>query len=312
MVSSSFTYQVEDGTKVHVYTWRPEEDRPIKGIVQIAHGMAETAARYEGFAKRLTQAGYLVYANDHRGHGKTAGHPDAVGILADSKGFEALIEDMHHLTNIISADNLDLPIFLFAHSMGSFAAQRYIMMYGEELSGLILSGSNGPNRFLHGFGALMARSQVRKLGRNQKSPLMNDLSFGSYNKRFKPNRTDFDWLSRDASQVDLYVENPYCGGVFSAGFFEDFMDLFRVTDDIRQIRMVTKDLPMLLIAGQNDPVGNYGKGVQKLYEVYKKAGIKDLDIKLYPEARHELLNEINRDQVMEDVLIWIENKAVMV
>ena len=309
MISSSMTYQGDDGTNVHVYIWLPEEDRQIKGVVQIAHGMAETAARYSGFAERLTQAGYKVYANDHRGHGKTAGNLEKVGILAEEKGFEALIEDMHHLTNIISADNLNLPIFLFGHSMGSFATQRYIMLYGEDLSGVILSGSNGPSKLLHRFGAMMAKSQVRQLGRNQKSPKMNQLSFGSYNKRFQPNRTEFDWLSRDNHQVDLYAQDPYCGGVFSAGFFEDFMDLFKLTDDKGLIEKVAKTLPVLLIAGENDPVGNYGKGVKKLYQAYKNVGIKDVSIILYPEARHELLNEINRDQVMEDVLTWIEKRV---
>ena len=309
MLSGNFSFRSEYGTAIFVYHWSPKPDVNIKGVVQIAHGMAETASRYERFASFLTENGYVVYANDHRGHGRTAESLDGVGYLADKDGFDWLVKDMHQLTHIIKSENTGLPLFLFGHSMGSFAAQLYLMSYGHELRGAILSGSNGKAALLHNIGFIIAAGEVRKHGRKAKSEKMNKLSFGSYNNAFKPNRTEFDWLSRDNDEVDKYINDPYCGGIFTAGFYYDFMKGLKETDKIRDFDKIPKGLPVYIVSGDKDPVGGAGKGVNKLYRAYKKAGLEDVTIKLYPEGRHEMLNEINRDEVMKNVLNWLNDKV---
>ncbi len=309
MLFNSYSFKADDGFDIFVYHWNPDNEVKVKGLVQIAHGMAETAARYERFAEVLTRNGYAVYANDHRGHGKTAGSLENVGYLAVKDGLELLVNDMHQLSTMILNEYPTLPLFLFGHSMGSFAAQRYIMLYGDGLKGVILSGSNGSQPLLHKIGFFISKCEVKKRGRKTKSHKMNRLSFGSYNKAFKPNRTEFDWLSRDNEEVDKYISDPYCGNVFTAGFFYDFMKFFKIIDEEKNMELLPTNLPIYLFSGDKDPVGNYGKGVTKLFYAYKKYGIKDITMKLYSGGRHESLNEINRDEVMTNVVKWLDQKV---
>ncbi len=307
MQQRSFTFQSEDGTEIYVYHWSPEAETPIRGVVQIAHGMAETAARYEGFARALTEAGYGVYANDHRGHGKTAGKVEHVGYLADNDGFRWLVEDVHKLGGIIRGENPALPLFLFGHSMGSFAAQRYIMLYGRELRGVILSGSDGSKSgLLFAAGRWLAQQEIKKKGRRAKSERLNKMSFGGYNKAFRPNRTEFDWLSRDEKEVDKYIADPYCGTVFSCGFFDDFLAGMQQLHNKQELLQIPKELPIYIFSGDKDPVGKNGKGVLQLMNKYRQLGLEDVSMKLYKEGRHEMLNEINREEVMTDVIAWLE------
>lgn len=308
MEKKSFNFLSEDGMSIVVYQWLPSQGVNVKGIVQIAHGMAETALRYEGFAKVLTENGYLVYANDHRGHGKTAGKLENLGILAEEDGFELLVRDMYQLTLIIKESYPNIPVFLFGHSMGSFASQRYIMHYGKELAGVILSGSNGRQSMINKIGFLIAKQEVKKNGRNAKSFKMNKLSFGNYNQAFQPNRTEYDWLSRDNEEVDKYINNPYCGGVFTAGFFHDFLQVLIENGKGKNIDLLSNSLPIFIVSGDKDPVGDFGKGLKKLYHTYKKHGMIDVSLKLYPEGRHELLNEINKEEVMNDLVHWMNLK----
>lgn len=303
MKSDSFTFKGNENVEIYVYRWVP--DREIKGAVQIAHGMAETAKRYERLAEFLTDNGYIVYANDHRGHGNTAGSLDKVGILGDKDGFELLVQDMHQLAGIIKKENPDKPVFLLGHSMGSFLSQKAIMDYGDEYKGVILSGSNGRQGLLLRFARLIANQEAKKYGREYRSKKLNDLSFGSYNNAFKPNRTEFDWLSSDNEEVDKYIKDPYCGGIFTAGFYQDFLTGLIQIEDKKRLKTVPCQLPILLMSGDKDPVGRAGKGVKLLYNTYKNLGVSDLTIKLYKDGRHEMLNEKNRDQVMSDILTWI-------
>jgi alpha-beta hydrolase superfamily lysophospholipase len=283
----------------------PDEGVKVKGIVQLAHGMAETAARYERFAGMLTRNGYIVYANDHRGHGKTAGTIENLGYLADIDGFDWLIKDLHQLTGIIKKENPGLPLFLFGHSMGSFAAQRYVMLYGNELDGVILSGSNGKQGIILKIGAFVAKNEIKKYGRRAQSTKLNQMSFGSYNNAFRPNRTEFDWLSRDNAEVDKYIADPFCGTVSTAGFFYDFLTGLMKIENKHNLRLVPQDLPIYIFSGDKDPVGKSGKGVINLYNRYTDNGIKDVTYKLYKDGRHEMLNETNRDEVMQDVVHWL-------
>ena len=300
-----FTFKSDEGTEIFVYKWLPMAKKEIIGVVQIAHGMAENAGRYEALAKKLTNEGFAVYANDHRGHGKTAESVEKQGILADSEGFKWMVEDVHKLTGIIKENHADMPVFLLGHSMGSFIAQKYIMLYGNELNGVILSGTNGKQGLMLSVGSLVAMLECQLKGRDSKSLRLTQMSFGSYNNNFKPVRTIFDWLSRDTNEVDKYINDPYCGTVFTNGFFYDFLEGLKEIEKQKNMAKVPKDLPIYMFSGAKDPVGNEGKGVRDLYDSYKSLGIKDVKIKLYDGGRHEMLNETNKEEVMEDLMEWI-------
>ena len=301
----NFTFKDKGNLEIFVYKWLPDDNVQVKGIVQIAHGMAETAARYERLARRLTDSGFVVYANDHRGHGKTAGEISKLGDLGED-GFNSMVENMKELNEIIKKENFNLPIFLLGHSMGSFLTQRYICLYGSGLKGAILSGSCGKQGIMIDIGRLIAKGEIKRIGRGGKSNKLNKLSFGSYNNSFKPNRTAFDWLSRDNNEVDKYIVDPFCGAVFTAGFFYDFLGGLKSIADKNEIKRVPIGLPIYIFSGDKDPVGKYGKGVLKLVRTYKEHGIKDITYKLYKDGRHEMLNEINKEEVMEDVIKWIK------
>ena len=219
MKSETFTFKASDGMQIFTYKWMSDDASVVKGTVQIAHGMAEHAGRYERFAEALTKAGYAVYANDHRGHGKTAGSQEKVGYFADENGWEKVVEDMHTLTGIIKNDYPKKPFFLFGHSMGSFLSRHYSMLYANELSGLVLSGTGGDPGAMGKLGLFIAKMDAKFHGKKAKSAIMNKLSFGAFNGAFKPNRTNYDWLSRDNAEVDKYISDPLCGTVFTAGFF---------------------------------------------------------------------------------------------
>lgn len=306
MKSETFTFKSDEGKEIFVYKWLPDENTDLKGIVQIAHGMAEHAARYERLAVKLTNEGFAVYANDHRGHGKSAETVEKQGILADSEGFHWMVEDVHKLTGIIKSEQGALPIFLLGHSMGSFVSQRYIMLYGNELKGVALSGTNGKQGMILKIGSYVAKDECEKFGRDAKSIKLNLMSFGAYNKKFKPIRTEFDWLSRDEEEVDKYIKDPYCGELFPAGFFYDFLQGLRLIEKRKNRALVPKTLSIYMFSGETDPVGKEGKGVRELYNAYVALGIEDVTMKLYKDGRHEILNETNREQVMEDLVTWIK------
>lgn len=307
MKSDTFQFKDSQGKRIFVYKWVPEKDVKVKGIVQIAHGASEHAKRYESFAEVLTGNGFIVYGNDHRGHGLTAENEDELGHFGDEDGWKLVVEDMHELTKIIKEENKKLPIFLFGHSMGSFLSRNYIFLYGNELNGVILSGTGHNPAPLVRFGHIMALREMKKIGNKSRSYKINSLTFGSYNNKFKPFRTEFDWLTRDEKEVDKYIEDKMCGQVFTSLCYRDLFTGVKEISDMNNIRKTPQVLPIFIISGDMDPVGNNGKGVQKVYSMYKKAGIKDLSIKLYREGRHEILNEVNKEDVYKDIVEWIKN-----
>ncbi|AKP42516.1 TPA: alpha/beta hydrolase [Clostridioides difficile] len=307
MKCTNFTFKGEEGLDIYTYKWEDENIKKPKAVIQIAHGMAETAQRYETFAKVLTKNGYIVYINDHRGHGKTAKIIENVGHLAEKEGFRCLVEDMYTLTNIIKKENEDLPIYLFGHSMGSFASQRYIMDYSNNLSGLILCGSNGKQGIILNLAHLIINHEIKKYGRRFKSNKINNLIFGGEIIR-RNEKTKFDWLSRDKEQVEKYINDPFCGVVCSCGFFYDLVQGLKEIEDKENLKKVPLDIPIYIISGDKDPIGKNGNGVLRLRDRYIKLGVKDVTCKLYKDGRHELLNEINREEVFEDIICWLNNK----
>ena len=306
MKTRTFIFKDPEGFEIFVYKWSPDKSKNIKGVVQISHGMAEHSKRYERFAKALTEAGYIVYANDHRGHGRTAKTLENVGITGVKDSFLWLIKDMHQLTGIIKKENKQLKAFLLGHSMGSFLTQGYISLYGGEISGSILSGTSGKMGPIIYLGIILAKLEILIKGRNSKNPFLNSLSFGSYNKSFKPSRTDFDWLSRDNAEVDKYISDPFCGTVFTSGFFYDLFIYLNWLHKKNTMAGIPKNLPVYIFSGDKDPVGKETKTVRWLINEYKKTGISNLDYKFYRDGRHESLNEINRDEVTADIISWID------
>lgn len=307
MRTNTFHFIDEENLRIHVYHWMPDEAIEIQGVIQIAHGMTETALRYERFAEELTAAGYVVYANDHRGHGRTAATEQDLGYVGED-GFTWMVRNMAQLTKIIREQHSNAPLFLFAHSMGSFLAQQYITEHASLIDGLILCGSNGPRGPELFAGVSITKLVASMKGSRHRSAFIDKLAFGSFNRRFQPARTQVDWLSRDPKEVDKYVEDPYCGFLSTVGFYRDFFKLLRNIHRPEVMDRIPKQLPVLLIAGDDDPVGNYGKGVRKLADQYRQLGMEQVECKLYEGARHELLNETNRDEVTADCLAWLQRQ----
>ena len=306
MKRTEFTFKTKDQQDIFVYKWSPSSDSV--GVIQIAHGMAEHAERYQHFAEYLTGKGFVVYANDHRGHRKTAGNLEKVGYFAAENGWHLVTDDLKQLTDIIADQNPGLPVFLLGHSMGSLLIRTYLTKYHGHLKGIILSGTSGESGFMVKMGKMVSKLLASVKGKEAPCKLLDNMSFGKFNQAFKPNRTKFDWLSRDDAEVDKYVNDPYCGAIFSAQFFNDMLSGVDYINQPENIAKIPKDLPIYFIAGSLDPVGANGEGVKKVFSDYQKAGIKDVELKLYLEARHEILNETNKLEVYDDILKWISKR----
>jgi len=306
MKSIEYKIKTHDGSEIQVYEWIPEDVTKIKGIVQIAHGLAEHAMRYKDFAEFLTNNGFAVFADDHRGHGKTAGDIKNVGYFGPKNGWANIVSDMKFLSKFANEKYPNKAFFIFGHSLGSFLSRNYIIAPGFKLSGAIFSGTAGhPGLFMGQMGILITKILMLLYPIDSPSKFANNLSFGSYNNAFKPNRTKFDWLSRDNEQVDKYIQDPYCGNIFSVSAFNEMAKGLVFVNQQKNIDKTPEDLPILLFAGDKDPVGNKGKGVDQVYSKYKKAGVKDINLKLFTDGRHEMLNEINKEEVYRFIISWL-------
>ncbi|SET59290.1 Lysophospholipase, alpha-beta hydrolase superfamily [Natronincola peptidivorans] len=295
-----------DGESIHLKRWSPKDCSPNPVVVQIVHGMAEHIERYHDFANALVKEGCIVYGNDHRGHGKTAKDPKELGYFADRDGWERVINDLHEITEKIKQEYPQGKIILFGHSMGSFLARRYVQLFPKAVDALILSGTGYSKGLLGKIGIKAA--VLSKLIHNKRKPnkFLDTLAFGGFNKRFQPNQTNFDWLSRDAKAVETYVEDPLCGFIFTTGGFYDLFNGIEALHQKENIEKTPKNLPIYILSGENDPVGDYGEEVKKVYQAYEKLGIKDIQYKLYTGGRHEMLNEINKQEVYNDIIHWIK------
>jgi alpha-beta hydrolase superfamily lysophospholipase len=305
MRERSFELRADDGAALHVYRFEPES-APAKAVVQIEHGMAEHAARYRRVAEALTAAGYAVYADDHRGHGKSARGPEDLGFFAQQDGWNRVVRDFELLRERIVEDHPKKPVFLLGHSMGSLLAQSYVAEHGRELAGLVLSGTGGGSGPLVRVGRVIAKLERLRLGPAGRSKLLQTLTFGAYNKGFAPNRTAYDWLSRDAAEVDAYIADPLCGFDFTVQGWIDIMSGVIAIESEATIAKVPKALPVYLMSGALDPVGRQSAGVKWLAEQYRKAGLADVTVRLYEGARHELFNETHRDEVLRELVAWLD------
>lgn len=302
MSSKEIKLNMRDEKKVYLYKWVPQEGTRIKGVVQVIHGMAEHGTRYGRFAEALTNEGFIVYADDHRGHGKSAENLSNLGYISDNDGFHTMVHDQHEINQYIRRENPNQQVFIFGHSMGSFISQRYMEIYGDTVEGVILSGTGGKPNLMMKAGIPISGTLMKLKGRRGNGQLMNDLGFGTYNKQIENPKTEFDWLTRDEEEVSKYIMDPYCGGIFPVSFYYDFLRGMCAIHKKGNLNNIPKELPIEIFSGDADPVGNYGKGILSLVETLKGLHIKSLNYKLYSGGRHELLNETNREEVTKDLL----------
>ncbi|MFD7668436.1 alpha/beta fold hydrolase [Streptomyces sp. NPDC059788] len=299
-------HQAPDGARIATYTWLPESGQP-RALVQIAHGAAEHARRYDRFARFLTGHGYGVIASDHRGHGATAPSTGGLGVVGDD-AWRAVVTDLKHIGDRAGADHPGLPLVLLGHSMGSMLARDYAQEYGADLAGLILTGvlRSLPGAEVES-GAAALEAEIAEGGRAALSGFVPDL-FGSFNDPYEP-RTGFEWLSRDTAEVDRYVADEECGFPFSAGLSLDWVRAVRKVNDPRNLARVPLGLPLHIAVGDQDPCNQRLTHVAELLEDFRYVGLRDLTWRAYPGARHEILNETNRDEVQRDLLAWLDERV---
>lgn len=303
---SDFFFPSSDGkSQIHVNKWVPTQCK-LKGVVQIAHGVAEYGKRYEDFAMFLADNGYVVVANDHLGHGQSLIEDSPMVYFGEAESWWHAVDDVEKLRIMTHMDYPELPYFLFGHSMGSFISRSHLIRHGGKLDGCILCGTGFLNGLMIKGGKLVANIEIKRFGRQGYSDMADKLSFGGYNKAFEPNRTEFDWLSANSDNVDEYINDPLCGGRTTLGLFRELLDGLTYVNDRKHIETMSKEQPILFISGAEDPVGEMGKGVKKAYNEFKNSGIKDVEIKLYEGLRHEILNEKEYQMVYDDVLGWLD------
>ncbi|MEI6124759.1 MAG: lysophospholipase [Bacteroidota bacterium] len=309
MKTDTFMLTADDFTHIFVHSWIPEQPNEIKGIVQIAHGMAEHALRYHDFATYLVLQGYMVFANDHRGHGKTAGNERNLGILANTNSWQAVLGDMLMLNRHIHRLFPDKNIILLGHSMGSFYARAYLQIYPETISGIILSGTAWQAPLLLSTGLAVAKIQCLLKGDDNPSRMLTLLAFAAFNKKIKPIKTPFDWISRDEAICRNYTQDALCGFVCSSSFFRELFRLMKFVHRDDLYGQLNRNFPILILSGTMDPVGNYGQGPKQMLRFLDKKGFMNMEIKLYPQGRHEMLNEMNRAEVWDDLREWLGRKV---
>ena len=288
---------------IHGVIWLPEGK--VRAIVQIAHGMIEFIERYDDFAKFLNKHGILVIGHDHIGHGKSVKSPEEWGYLGVNKGGEILVRDMLSVTKRIKDEYPDVPYFLLGHSMGSFMARRYLINFGSCLNGAIIMGTGNPSAASLAGGRLLTASLTKLHGPMYRSPQVTKIAFGSYNKHIENPQSKNAWLSRDEAVVEKYDNTPENTFEFTASGFNQIFETISYVENKKLIDRIPKDLPILVISGSEDPVGGYGKEVKKAYEALKDAGINDVTLKLVEGARHEVLNETDKEETYEYILDWI-------
>lgn len=307
MTKKTFTFQSSNGKNtIAGMMWLP--DYAPRAILQISHGMMEYIERYQDFAAFLVGHGILVVGNDHLGHGGSVEDVDGYGYFGGRDGGHFVVEDLCHLTRFIKNEYPDIPYFLLGHSMGSFMVRRYVMGYGNQIDGVIIMGTGQQNIATVRMGKILI-ALVRALrGDHHRSKLLDRAMFGNYDKKIVKKRTGYDWLTTDEKVVDQYAADPRCTFLFTTNGNLGLMNTILYIRKKKHICKVPKKLPMLIVAGKEDPVGGYGRDVEKYYSEMCAYGMKDIKCHIYDGMRHEILNETDRMQVYEDILNWLENR----
>ena len=291
-----------DNTELFVHSWCVDEP---KAVIMLAHGMAEHSMRYAEFAEFLNANGIDFYCHDQRGHGKSAN--GSLGHLRKGLDWKLMMDDLFTIRKKLI--HTDCPVILMGHSMGSFLVRCAVQVQPNLFDGLIISGTGDSQGLIGKAGAMLAKALCSTAGETAPANMMQDMVFGGYNKSFTNPRTPSDWLSRDEAVVDAYIADPWCGFVCTNGFFHELLHGIQMANDSKGIAKMNKQMPIYLFSGECDPVGNMGKGVINVKSALTKAGLKDVTLRLYPEGRHEMLNELNKAEVMNDLLAWVEEKT---
>lgn len=296
MKKEDFYFGSHDGqNRIHGVRYLPDAEE-VTAILQIVHGMAEYIERYEEFARFLTDRGILVTGEDHLGHGKSIGSDGAPGYFCEQDSASVVVENVHCLRQMNQERCPEVPYFILGHSMGSFITRNYMAEHGEGLAGVIIMGTGMPPRALIKCSRVLAALLEKLQGPKHVSRLLHKATFGAY---------PADWLTRDKEIANGYLADPLCGFIFTVNGFQTLFELIDRLYDREKLEKIPKDLPVLMVSGWEDPVGDYGKGVKAAFDSLKSAGLDKLEMKLYKEDRHELLNELDRDKVMEDIYEWL-------
>ena len=308
MVRNEFTFLSADGkTPIHAVEWLPESQ--VRAVLQISHGVSEYILRYEPFAEYLTARGFAVVGHDHLGHGQSVAEGSARLYFGPKGSWNWVVDDIDQRRNLAKEKFPQVPYFLLGHSMGSFLARTYLIRYPGAVDAVVIMGTGQMPPAVIAGGMAVAAEEARRVGEDQVSPLVDKLSFGAYNKRFAPNRTNFDWLSLNQDNVDRYIADPLCGGNATIGLFREMLGGLSFIAKPKNLKRMNLNIPVLFISGEMDPVGDCGKGVQRANESFRKAGVRDVSLKLYPELRHEILNETCRETVYDDIYQWLAAKV---
>ena len=298
----SFTIPSNGIGQLHCCRWMPEGEP--KAVLQIVHGIAEYIERYDDFAGFLNGLGYVVVAEDHMGHGQTVGTEGTQGYFEG--GWFTAVSDSYALLRKTKAEYPQIPYVLFGHSMGSFMARTILEVYPDSgIAAAVICGTGWQPRAILPGAIGICQLACKKVGEKNTSATLQNMVFGGYNKRVEHPRTEFDWLTRDAKVVDAYIAHPSCGFTATTGLLRDLLTGIRFIEQKQNLAKMNKDLPVLFIAGGDDPVGNYGKGVTRAAEEFRKAGMKHVACRLFPLGRHEILNEINRREVYDFTAKWL-------
>ena len=311
MVKEEFYFESRDGkSRIHAVRYRPEDTGQVRCVLQVVHGMAEYAERYEEFAAYLVERGFVVTGDDHLGHGKSVGQGGKQGYFCEQDPATVLVRDVHRLKKLTEELYPGVPYVLMGHSMGSFITRNYLCRYGTGISGAVIMGTGMQPKAVLDMARLVAGIQKLFCGSGHVSRLLDRLAFGGYGRGITDRRTAFDWLSRDRERVDRYIADPMCGFTFTVNGFGALFELVLRLYSPENLAAVPRELPVFMVSGDADPVGDYGKGVRRAYDSLVAAGLTDIRLKLYPGGRHELLNETNRSQVMQDICRWVEENVL--
>lgn len=310
MMKSEFYFPSADGkTNIHAVEWLPE-GKPA-AVLQIAHGMTEHILRYEEFAEYLTGKRIAVVGNDHIGHGTSIAEGAQPMYFGTSGSWGRVVRDLHTCHTMTEEKFPDIPHVMLGFSLGSFLVRTYLIEYPGEADAAILMGTGQISQIGIFMAKMVANREAEKVGEEYPSPVVTEMTFGTYNKKFWPNRTECDWLCASNESLDDYISDPLRGEALSVGLFRELLDGMAFTGKMKNIRKMRKNLPVLFVSGDKDPVGDFGKGVRKAYRRFKEAGMGDVSLKLYPELRHMVLSEDCREEVYRYLYRWIKKKVII-
>ena len=306
---TEFTFLSTDGkTQLHGMRWEPDGGS-VRAVLQICHGVAEHIARYDAFARYLNGLGIAVVGHDHLGHGLSLPEGGTPVYFGESNTWNTVVDDIYVLHQRIRLWYPDVPLCIMGHSMGSFLTRTYLIRYPGTMKAAIIMGTGWQPKAVIAGGMAVAKAVGAVVGENGTSDLVTNLAFGAYNKLFAPNRTSCDWLSADEGNVDAYMADPLCGADATVGLFRQMLSGIRFNQKLSNLRQMDPRIPVLFVAGEKDPVGDCGNGVRRTYQEFRRAGVQDCTLKLYPGLRHEILNEkAQQQQIFEDIGQWLTSK----